>query len=100
MTTELNQAIALLNEAQNTLMNVANEVDASKEVFKLSELNDYVIRYCGNTKTTKADIALLADIGKSTLTAALKAPEKATMTTINAIGSVVGFEVLIGRQND
>lgn len=100
MKTELDKAMELLNKAQSSIMNVANEVDASKEVFKLSELNDYINRYCAKTNTTKADIALLADIGKSTLTAALKNPEKATMTTINAIGSVVGFEVLIGRQND
>ena len=96
---ELNQAILALNQAQDAILNVEKCVESSKEVFKLAELSDCVDVFCKNTNSSTADICIFADIGKSTLTAALKKPEKATMTTILAIGAVIGFDVLLGRHN-
>lgn len=96
---ELNQAIHALNQAQDVISSVMKDAELSKEVFKLAELSDFVDVFCKKTNLSKADICLLADIGKSTLTAALKTPEKATMTTILAIGGVVGFDVLLGRHS-
>jgi len=96
---ELNQAIHALNQAQDAISNVVKDVESSKEVFKLAELSNCVDAFCKKTNSSKADICLLADIGKSTLTAALKNPEKATMTTILAIGAVIGLDILLGRHN-
>ena len=99
MNYELNRALQLIKEAQVTIIKASEDAEASKEVFKLSELSDCVDAFCKRSQSSKGDICLIADISHSTLTAALRNPEKATMTTILAITSVVGIEVLLGRRN-
>jgi hypothetical protein len=99
MKRELNEALKAVKEAELALMKASKEAAASKDLFKLTELNDCVDDFCKKTPSTKGEICLLADISSSTLTAALKNPEKATMTTISSIASVIGLEILIGRHN-
>lgn len=96
---ELDQVQNALNQAQHAISNLERSVESSKEIFQLDELSDCVNAFCKKNNSTKADICLFAGIGKSTLTSALKNPEKATMTTILAIGTVIGLNVFLGRHN-
>lgn len=99
MEQNIESAVNALSKVQKTLKEISKDMDKSKDLFKLSELSDYVDRFCLDNSTKKSDICLLANISSTTLTSALRNPEKASMTTIIAIGAVVGFELFIGRKN-
>jgi len=95
----IESAINALDTVKSMLKDISEDMDKSKELFTLSELSEYVDRFCIDNSIKKSDICLLANISSTTLTSALKKPEKASMTTIVSIGAVVGFELFIGRKN-
>lgn len=94
----IKSAINALGNVQDMLDDIALEMEQSKDLFTLCELSEYVERFCSDNNTMKSDICLLANISSTTLTSALKNPEKASMNTIISIGRVVGFELFIGRK--
>lgn len=99
MKNNIKKAISTLNNLQEIFKNIEQENERTKELFKLSELNLYVERFCTDNSVTKSEICTLADISSTTLTSTMKNPEKASMTTITSIGKVVGYDVFIGRNN-
>ncbi|MEY8215978.1 MAG: hypothetical protein RPR97_16015 [Colwellia sp.] len=99
MRKDIESVVDGLGNMQNVLKEIFQDMEKSKELFKLSELGYYVDRFCTDNSIKKSDVCQLANISSTTLTSTLKAPEKASMTTIISIGEVVGFEIFIGRKN-
>ena len=69
----------------------------SKNFVTIDEFPNLIESYCTDTGIKKADICILAGISTTTLTNTLKSPLTASMSTINALAAVVGYQILIGR---
>lgn len=96
---DMNAAIDNLNAAKELIKKFISESQFNKELYDLNELKGFVEKFSKDTGITKQEICTLSGVSSTTLTSALKNPEKASMTTITSIGSVVGYTVYFGRSN-
>ena len=89
--------IDTIDNLKEQVNKLATENAEPTEYVKLSDFHKIIENYCTNSGIKKADICVLAGISTTTLTQTLKNPLKASISTINALSSVIGYQIYIGR---
>ena len=91
------QVIDIIDSLKEKVKALEAQSNASRELVVLKDFPNLIESYCTDNSIRKADICVLAGISTTTLTQTLKNPLKASMSTINALTSVIGYQILIGR---
>ena len=89
--------IETLNVLASNIKELEDQEFESKDFISINDFPNLIESYCKDAGIKKADICILAGISTTTLTNTLKNPLKASMSTINALSAVIGYQVLIGR---
>jgi len=97
MSEQYKHVIDTIDNLKEQVKALETQNNASTESVILKDFPKLIESYCTNNGIRKADICVLAGISTTTLTQTLKNPLKASMSTINALSSVIGYQILIGR---
>ncbi len=97
MSKQYKQVFDTIDNLKEKIQALEAQNSSSKEFIILKDFPELIQSYCTNNSIRKADICVLAGISTTMLTQTLKNPSKASMSTINALASVIGYQVLIGR---
>tara|TARA_R110002167_G_scaffold287859_6_gene492755 strand:+ start:9260 stop:9556 length:297 start_codon:yes stop_codon:yes gene_type:complete len=97
MNEQYKQVIEDIDNLKRKIKALEAQNNASREFVILKDFPNLIESYCIDNSIRKADICVLAGISTTTLTQTLKNPLKASMSTINALTSVIGYQILIGR---
>lgn len=91
------QVIDTIDYLKEQVESLDTQNNAAREFVLLKDFPSLIESYCADNSIRKADICVLAGISTTTLTQTLKNPLKASMSTINALSSVIGYQIFIGR---
>lgn len=97
MSKKYTTVIETLEKLKEEIKALEDQDHEFKDFISINNFPSLIESYCKNAGIKKADICLLADISTTTLTNTLKNPLTASMSTINALAAVVGYQILIGR---
>lgn len=97
MSEQYKQVIDTIDNLKEKVKALEEQNNSSREFVILKDFPNLIESYCIDNSIRKADICILAGISTTTLTQTLKNPLKASMSTINALASVIGYQILIGR---
>jgi hypothetical protein len=97
MSEQYKQVIDIIDNLKEKVKALEAQNNSSREFVTLKDFPNLIESYCTDNSIRKADICVLAGISTTTLTQTLKNPLKASMSTINALASVIGYQILIGR---
>lgn len=97
MSEQHKKVIETLDFLKEQVKALETQSNTSRKFVVLKDFPDLIEDYCTKNGIKKSDICELAGISSTTLTQALKNPQKSTMTTITALSNVIGYQVLIGR---
>lgn len=97
MNEQYQQIIDTIDSLKDKVKALEVQNSASREFIMLKDFPALIESYCVNNGIRKADICIMAGISTTTLTQTLKNPLKASMSTINALSSVIGYQLFFGR---
>jgi hypothetical protein len=97
MNEHFKQVIETINNLKAQVEYLEAKNNEVREFILLKDFPRLIESYCTDNNIRKSDICVLAGISTTTLTQTLKNPLKASMSTINALSSVIGYQILIGR---
>lgn len=66
----------------------------------IGQLSDIVNQYCKTHSITLNDFAILANIGRATLTRTMQEPNNSNIKSVQAILNVMGKNLYIGNPNN
>ncbi|TWX63732.1 hypothetical protein [Colwellia sp. C1TZA3] len=97
MNEQFKQVVDTIDNLKEQVKALEAQNNAALAFIMLKDFPELIESYCTDNSIRKADICVLAGISTTTLTQTLKNPLKASMSTINALSSVIGYQILIGR---